>query len=115
MYESLYFSREQDASCSLETGYDKRKIQCHVYKVVRNDKNKIIETTFDTKKTYDVGEKVTVMYKNGKNIEQVNLPRPTSVDTKNTIANTWIKKMQKLGFIFDTYSDYDGKINLYFD
>lgn len=95
--------------------YDKRKIQCHVYKVVRNDKNEIIETTFDTKKTYDVGEKVTIMHKNGKNIEQVNLPRPKSVDTKNTIANTWIKTMQNLGFIFDTYSDYDGKINLYFD
>jgi len=95
--------------------YDKIKIECYVYTVLRNDENEIIETTFDTKKIYDVGEKVTVMHKSGKNVEQINLSRPGSIDTKNTIANKWIKTMQDLGFIFDTYSDYDGKVNLYFD
>ena len=55
------------------------------------------------------------MHKSGKNVEQINLSRPGSIDTKNDIANTWIKTMHDLGFIFDTYSDYDGKINLYFD
>ena len=37
------------------------------------------------------------------------------MNTKHPVADDWIKKMKKLGFVLDTHSDYDGKINLYFD
>lgn len=94
---------------------DKCKIECYVYKVQRNYQNEITSSTFKTKKTYDVGETITVMYKDGKEVQQVNLPRPTVIDTRNHVANNWIRNMQQLGFIIDTYSDYDDKINLYFD
>jgi uncharacterized protein YdbL (DUF1318 family) len=94
---------------------DKSKIECYVYKVKRDAENEIIDSTFETKKEYDVGEKNTVMHKNGKKINQKNLSRIAPTNTKHPVANDWIKKMKKLGFMFDTHSDYDGKINLYFD
>jgi len=94
---------------------DKRKIECYVYKVKRNYQNEITKSIFKTKKTYNVGDTITIMHKDGKRVQQVNLPRPTAVDTYNNVANKYIKIMQRHGFIVDTYSDYDGKINLYFD
>ena len=96
--------------------HDRRKIECHVFKVERNDEsNEITTATFDMKKTYVVGEKNTVMLKNGKAIDQINTNRKWVHDMENSTANAWINKMQKLGFILDTVSDYEGKINLYFD
>lgn len=94
---------------------DKRKIECHVYKVQRDDRNEITEAVFDTKKIYDVGKKNTCMYKNGKMVNQINLSRSGIFDTHNHIANDLLKKMQRVGFILDTYSEYDGSITLYFD
>ncbi len=94
---------------------DKSKIECYVYKVKRDAENEIVESKFETKKEYDVGKKNTVMHKNGKKIDQKNLSRVASMNTKHPVADDWIKKMKKLGFMLDTHSDYDGKINLYFD
>ena len=95
--------------------HDRKKIECHVFKVKRNESNAITTTIFNTKKTYNVGDKNTVMLKNGKSIHQINTNRNWVEDIGNSTANAWIKKMQKMGFILDTFSDYDGKINLYFD
>ena len=94
---------------------DKSKIVCHVYKVQRNEQNEITGSTFYTKKNYDVGVKNTIMHKNGKTINQINLSRLKDEDMGNHTANKWVSKMQSLGFILDTYSDYEGSINLYFD
>ena len=104
-----------DGIIKIYTIKDREKIECYVYKVKRNDKNDIISSSFHTKKTYDIGKRNTIMYKNGEEIEQINTSRKSSEKLSVHHANTWIKKMQKLGFIFDTFSDYDGKINLYFD
>lgn len=94
---------------------NKTKIECYVYKVSRDATHEIVETKFHTKKTYDVGKRDTIMYKNGKQIKQRNVVRALPTRMKNPIANKWITKMTKLNFVFDTHSDYDGKINLYFD
>lgn len=94
---------------------DKCKIECHVYKVQRDDRNEITEAVFDMKKTYDVGEKNTRMYKNGEMVNQINIARPNVIDTHNPTANDIIKKMRRMGFILDTYSEYDGTVTLYFD
>ena len=96
-------------------GHDRQRIECHVFKVKRNEFNAITSTKFHTKKNYHVGSSNTVMLKNGKSIDQINTNRIWVEDIGNSTANAWIKKMQKMGFILDTYSDYDGKINLYFD
>ena len=94
---------------------DKKCIECHVYKVTRDANNEIVDTAFHTKKSYDVGKKNTVMYKDGKKVNQRNTARviPTRLD--HPVANEWIRKMTKLDFVLDTHSDYDGNINLYFD
>ena len=97
--------------------HDRQKIECHVFKVKRNELNAITSTNFHTKKNYHVGSSNTVMLKNGKSIDQINTNRNRIwvEDIGNSTANAWIKKMQKMGFILDTFSEYDGKINLYFD
>lgn len=94
---------------------DRSKIGCHVYKVERDKDNNITDAVFTTKKMYDVGEKNTVMHKDGKKINQVNVSRIKKHDAHHPIANTWINKMRALDFTLDTYSDYSGKISLYFD
>ena len=94
---------------------DRTKIECHVYKVERNKNNDIIKTTRLTKKTYDVGEKNTIMHKDGKEINQVNVSRIKKHNAHHPVANAWINKMHALDFTLDTYSDYNGKISLYFD
>lgn len=104
-----------DRIIKIYTIKDREKIECFVYKVNRNDKNEIISSSFHTKKSYDIGKKNTIMYKNGTKIDQINTSRVSSKNFGFHKANAWIKKMQGLGFIFDTFSDYDGKINLYFD
>ena len=55
------------------------------------------------------------MYKDGKKVNQRNVNRDFATDMKHPVANEWLSKMEKLGFILDTHSDYDGNINLYFD
>ena len=94
---------------------DRSEIQCYVYKVKRDNLHNVISTTFDTKKTYSVGKKKTIMHKQGMSIDQINASRFGTKDMLNPIANAWVKRMQRLGFKLDTFSQYDGKINLYFD
>src|SRR5210317_1800263 len=94
---------------------DRTKIECHVYKDERNENNDIIKTTFLTRKKYTVGEKNTVMYKDGKEINQVNVSRIKKHDAHHPLANTWINKMHDLDFTLDTYSEYNDTISLYFD
>jgi hypothetical protein len=95
---------------------DKTKIRCHVYKVQRNQQNEVTQAIFHTKKEYEVGKKNTIMHKDGRKIDQINLSRiKAPPDIKHTIGNEWIERMTNLDFILDTYSDYDGNINLYFD
>lgn len=94
---------------------DRSEIQCYVFRVKRDKLNNIISTAFDTKKAYAVGNRKTIMRKKGMSIDQINSPRFCTRDMRNETANEWVKKMQRLGFILDTWSQYDGKINLYFD
>jgi hypothetical protein len=94
---------------------DRSKIACHVYKVERDKNNNITKAVFITKKMYDVGETNTIMHKDGKKINQVNVSRIKKHDAQHVTANAWINKMHALDFTLDTYSDYNGKISLYFD
>lgn len=95
--------------------HDRSQIKCYVYKVKRDDAHNVVSAVFDTKKTYAVGKRKTIMHKSGMVIEQMNASRVGSKDMGDETANAWVGKMQRLGFILDTYSRYDGKINLYFD
>lgn len=94
---------------------DRSEIQCYVYKVKRDNLHNVISTTFDTKKTYAVGKKKTIMQKHGMSIDQINTSRFVTKDMLNPVANAWVKRMHRLGFKLDTYSEYEGKLNLYFD
>ena len=89
----------------------------YVYKTKRDRKNNITSINYDTKKNYDVNKNTTYMYKNGKTVEQHNkIPK---------LDNTYYQKypeiieliddMNNRGFDLDTYSEYDNKLNLYFD
>lgn len=104
-----------DGIIKIYTIKERDKIECFVYKVKRNERNEVTSSSFLTKKSYDIGKKSTIMYKNGKKVRQINTSRDGCIDLGNQIANAWVKNMQGLGYIFDTFSDYDGKINLYFD
>ena len=96
---------------------DNKTMICYVYKTERDSKNNITSIKYDTKKNYDVNKNTTYMYKNGKTVEQHNkIPK---------LDNTYYQKypeiveliddMNKRGFDLDTYSEYDNKLNLYFD
>tara|TARA_Y100000991_G_scaffold214535_1_gene202508 strand:+ start:1219 stop:1953 length:735 start_codon:yes stop_codon:yes gene_type:complete len=95
---------------------DKKKIICYVYKVKRSKKNSIIDIVLSDKKYYNVGKKKTIMYKNRKKILQVNSTTLPSVYIKRYPTSAIIlKNMINDGWDLNTYSEYDNKLNLYFD
>ena len=83
------------------------------------DKNKQIKSSkYLGKKNYFVGEDKTVMYKQGKEINQWNTkkrPFPGKLLEDYKYVGQIIDNYTYFGWDLDSYSEYDGKINLYFD
>ena len=96
---------------------DKKKIDCYVYSVERENKQ-IKSSKYLGKKNYFVGEDKTVMYKQGKEINQWNTkkrPFPGKLLEDYKYVGQIIDNYTYFGWDLDSYSEYDGKINLYFD
>ena len=96
---------------------DSSKILCNVYNVKRSN-NRIMSMTFDSKKYYTVGKDKTIMKKDGKNISQYNTglnTYPREYILKYPKLKGVIKSIHKNNLHLDTYSEYDNKLNLYFE
>lgn len=92
---------------------DKTEIICYVYNVKRTN-NKIISKFINIKK-YKVTKNYTTMFKNGNEIIQYNAKKlPKRLMKKYDVDNK-IKEIKNIGLNLDTYSEYDNKLNLYFD
>lgn len=90
-------------------------ILCYVYKITRHN-NDIINSNFLQIKKYDVYYNNTIMHKNGQRVYQIN----SNTLSKNLLnkyekAYKIINKMKKFNWMLDTYSEYDNKLNLYFE
>lgn len=94
-----------------QLSHDYKKIDCKEYKICRSDfdKNKLFKS-----KSYDVGEKVTTMNKDGNEVEQINLDASSPAFEDETINALW-REMDTFDFRLDTYSIYNNKTTLYFD
>ena len=93
----------------------KKNILCYVYKITRQN-NKLINSNFLQVKKYDVYYNNTIMYKNNKRIYQINSNKiPKHLLNKYEKTYKIINKMKKYNWILDTYSEYDNKLNLYFE
>lgn len=91
----------------------KTEIICYVYNV--NRKNNTIISRFVNVKKYKVTKDYTTMFKDGKEIIQYNANKlPTRLIKKYDIDNK-IKEIKNIGLNLDSYSEYDNKLNLYFD
>lgn len=95
---------------------DNSKIICYVFNIKR-DNNKVIESTYESQKTYNVNKYKTVMLKNGKKVEQINIKNnlPKKYFKDYPKAEKLTNVMNKNGYTLDTYSEYDNKLTLYFD
>lgn len=96
---------------------DNSTIICNVYTIKRNN-YKIKSIEYDSEKTYDVGSDKTIMKKDGKHIKQYNTligNYPIHFMSKYQDFDEIIEFTKKHNFHLDTYSEYDGKLNLYFD
>ena len=94
---------------------NKTKIISYVYSVNRNQ-NKIYEIYFSYKKNYIIDKSKTLMFKNKKVISQVNAEvLPLYLKKKYTKSKEFISLMIKNKWDLNTYSEYDNKLNLYFD
>ena len=96
---------------------DNTKILCNVYKVER-DEQKIITIQFDSEKDYKVGKDKTIMKKDGKNVSQYNTGSsnyPLEFMSSYSKLEDVMKMAQRNDLHLDTYSEYDNKLNLYFD
>ena len=94
------------------------KILCKVYNVKRDKNNNITNITFNSDKNYKVGKEKTIMNKNGKNISQYNtssMMLPNLFYKEYSKLNDIMRKMKDNKYNLDTYSEYDNKLNLYFD
>jgi len=96
---------------------DNSKMICHILKIKRNGIN-ILNVKLKDIKKYDVDEKVTLMHKEGKIVKQFNqssLPlelRKKYPSIKNLEQSLSFNNMH---LHLDTYSEYDNKLNLYYD
>ena len=95
-----------------------KKIICYVYDVERGRNNNVKNTTLHSSKTYLIGVEKTTMLKQGKSINQFNIQNNFNskhLKIKYPETDKIIKDMNKKGFDIDSYSEYDNKLNLYFD
>lgn len=93
------------------------RILCNVYNVERTN-NKVLSIRFDSEKDYKVGKDKTIMKKDGKNISQYNTNSsnyPIEYMSKYPKLKGLIESVQNNNLRLDTYSEYDNKLNLYFD
>tara|TARA_Y100000992_G_C21251869_1_gene486301 strand:- start:320 stop:1102 length:783 start_codon:yes stop_codon:yes gene_type:complete len=91
----------------------KTEIICYVYNVDRKNDN--IISRFVNVKKYKITEDYTTMFKDGKEIIQYNTSKlPTKLIKKYDVDNK-IKEIKNTHLILDSYSEYDNKLNLYFD
>lgn len=89
------------------------KIVCYVYSVKGNEeKDKPI-----TVKKYDVSKNETTMIKDGKHVKQFNSRTlPQELLDEYPLATELIEHVKTtMEWNVDTYSEYDSKLNLYFD
>ena len=95
---------------------DNSEIICYVFNIIR-DNNKVIESTYESQKTYNVNKHKTVMLKNGKTVEQINIENnlPKKYFKNYPKVEKLTKDMNNIGYELDTYSEYDNKLTLYFD
>ncbi len=93
----------------------KNRIKCYEYKINRY-KQTIVNTSFSLIKNYYVKSKYTVMYKNGATIYQINSDKlPLQILNKYKKSKNIITDMEQKGWLLDTYSEYNNKLNLYFE
>ena len=93
------------------------KILCNVYKVERNEQT-ITAIQFDSEKDYKVGKDKTIMKKDGKNVTQYNTGTtnyPLEFISTYCKLEDLIENTERNDLHLDTYSEYDNKLNLYFD
>ena len=93
------------------------KILCYVYNIEREGK-KIKNIELVSNKIYIVRKDKTIMFKDGKSINQYNVKNKMDISKykkKYPEINKIIYNMNKKGFHIDSYSEYDNKLNLYFD
>lgn len=93
------------------------KILCYVYRVER-DEQTITAIHFDSGKDYNVGKDKTIMKKDGKNVTQYNTGTsnyPIEFMSSYSMLEDVIENAESNDLHLDTYSEYDNKLNLYFD
>lgn len=95
---------------------EKTKIISYVYSVSRTEDRKISEIYFSSKKYYNVNKNNTLMFKNKKVISQVNSEiLPVYLKKRYPKSKKILSKMNNGNWDLNTYSEYNGKLNLYFD
>lgn len=93
----------------------KTKIISHIYSVSRH-KNEISEIYFSSKKYYNVNKNKTLMFKDQQTISQVNVDvLPKYLKNRYPKSKEIISFMNEGKWDLNTYSEYNGKLNLYFD
>jgi len=93
----------------------KTKIISHIYSVTRHE-NEISEIYFSSKKHYNVNKNKTLMFKDQQTISQVNVDvLPKYLKNRYPKSKEIISFMNQGKWDLNTYSEYNGKLNLYFD
>jgi len=96
---------------------DNSKMICHIFKIKRNG-IQISNVKLKDIKKYDVDEKVTLMYKEGKTVKQFNQEElPLELRKKYPSIKNFEQSLSFniMHLELDTYSEYDNKLNLYYD
>lgn len=94
-----------------------KKLLCYVYDVKRKNRT-ISDINFVNMKYYYIGSEKTTMFKLGKKVNQINCSKNMDYSKyieKYPAVRSILKKMENYGFDIDSYSEYDNKLNLYFD
>ena len=92
------------------------KIICYVYSVARTDDNKILEMYFSSKKFYNINKDNTLMFKNKQVISQINTELlPVYLKKRYPESKKIISMMNNDNWELKIYSEYNNKLNLYFD
>lgn len=89
-------------------------MNCYEYKVERINKNISSGKIFKIKR-YEVFDSVTIIHKNGTDVQQINSSSlPDHLIKKYNIGNK-LKKMKSNSWDLDTCSEYEDKLTLYFE
>jgi len=91
------------------------KIVSHIYSVTRLE-DKISEIYFSSKKHYNINQDNTLMFKDHQVVSQINTEiLPIYLRNRYPKSKKIISFMNKGKWDLNTYSEYNGKLNLYFD